>query len=124
MARMPSATKATPMRISRAPRMVFGCRGRGFGSELAAMVPTVTRDRVPTTQPIRYGSADRFRLSESRMRMVIRMGTELTAAATPRGIRDSKACPIALQPAGVFDGPRGAYRHTAKRGRWDARSQE
>ena len=78
------------------PAVVSACRGRGWGIEFAAIVPTDTTMMAPSTDPTRNGTADLFRWSDNRMRIVAMIGTELNAAATPMGSSDPNACSKAL----------------------------
>ena len=77
------------------PTTMSECRGRGWGIEFAAIVPTVTTVMAPTTHARRKGRADVFRLSDRRMRIVAMIGTELKAAATAMGSSDPNACVMA-----------------------------
>ena len=74
-----------------------GARNELMGRALAPAAATMTTPAMPTTHPIRNGSAEWFRFGESRMRMVAMMETELTATATAMG-RSSPSADSMLLP--------------------------
>ena len=68
-----------------------GGSGRAEAPSALRMITAAT----PITHPTRKGSAARFRLGESKIKMVTVMGTELSATATAIGSSPPSACHIA-----------------------------
>ena len=87
-----STTSVRPTRISMVAITVSGRRSeRGDGIACAPSVKRETMTAMPSTQPIRNGSAVLAPFGESRMTTVAMIGTELIATASAIG----RMCPIA-----------------------------